>query len=167
MTDTGEFGIIPLDRRQVVREQDALRRFLLSLQEERYTFGLCEDALLRAEALHVLMDSGGHWVGLGGWRRQWGVRVFFLVIHRDQQRQGLGKRLTRSVVATLPPWALLLLQVARGNTQARKLYADAGFVTLYRGKMDVLMAYRNTAYHLSRPVLLLIVRLRAIMRVKR
>ena len=123
-------------------------RFLHTLNEERYTFALGEEELSKSKMMKVAISENGGWIALSGWRHRWWGGVFYLVVHRDHQRQGLGKKLTLDLVKEVPKGMLLLLSVDRSNTRARKLYTDAGFVTLKRGKNHAFMAYRTPLFSL-------------------
>jgi len=131
---------------EILGKRESIARFLLSLREERYSFALEEEDLARSKRMLIAIDDDGNWIALVGWRQRWWGGVFFLVVHRDHQRQGLGKRLTHELVERVPKGMLLLLSVDRSNTRARKLYTDAGFATLKRGKQHAFMALRNTAF---------------------
>jgi len=157
----GSLDIQVLEANQLQENREAITRFVLSLQEERYTFALEVEDLIGSQCMLVARDHGGHWAGLSGWRPRWWGGVFYLVVHRDHQRQGLGKQLTFELARRVPKRMLLLLSVDRSNTRARKLYEDAGFVTLKRGKHHAYMAYRNHAYFYWGVVLRLVMLFRA------
>lgn len=132
----------------VQEHRDKMSHFLLSLNEERFTFALEEEQLLSSQAVMVAANSSGDWLGMAGWRPNWWGGVFFLVVRKDYQRLGIGKRLTLGLVAKVHHGMLLLLSVDRSNTRARKLYTDAGFHTLKRGKSHAFMVLGNRAYTL-------------------
>ena len=145
MSDS-DIEIITLRDSAAGEEWDRITRFLHSLNEERYTFALEEDELSRSSMMKVAVGSDGSWIGMSGWRRRWWGSVFFLVVHRDHQRMGLGKKLTLELVKEVPSRMLLMLSVDRSNTRARKLYTDAGFVTIKRGKNQAFMAFKNPLF---------------------
>lgn len=148
-----ETDIIHLTREDIVREEASIYRFINSLKEERTTFGLSFEKIMTAFYLVVVKDKAtGQWLGLSGYRQKGLIAIFFLVIHRDAQGLGLGRRLTATVLRKFSPWQLMLLSVTRSNLKARRLYDAFGFETLQRGRQDVIMALGNPMLRFVKPM---------------
>ena len=155
-----EIQIHHFNNSEVQAHREELQRFIHSLKEEKLTFSLDYEQILSAKELCVGTDELGNWLGLGGYRLKWGVGIFFLVIHRDMQNKGLGKQLTLEVLKNFPRWRILLLSVSRSNAAARRLYDGAGFKTLHRTSMHVIMGLKQGLFPLVKPILVAIFRLK-------
>lgn len=132
---------------------------MLSLTEEKHTFGLSPDQVMQAHRLWLMKDERGEVIALSGWRVKGWVWRYFIIVHRDHQSRGLGKELTQLALSEQRPHRLLLLSVLRSNTRARKLYDRLGFLPVYRGSPDLYMVYDSTFSRLAKPFLWLVLRL--------
>lgn len=56
--------------------------------------------------------------------REYHATVYDVVVHPDYQRQGIGKRLMREILAPLPVWRVLLV----ADEDAKPFYQQLGFV---------------------------------------
>jgi ribosomal protein S18 acetylase RimI-like enzyme len=131
-----------------------------SLKDEKTTFSLNYEKVMASAHLSVISNDKGEWLGMAGYRKIGMVSLFFLVVHRDAQNLGLGRKLTAMVLNRVYPWQLMLLTVTRSNLKARRLYDAFGFHTLQRGREDVVMALSNSIMRLTKPLLWLALNLR-------
>lgn len=154
------FEIVELKRKEVLEQREAIYRFMNSLKEEKTTFGLSYEKVMSSSCLSVVVHSDGSWLGMAGYRKAGLVAMFFLVVHRDTQSLGLGRRLTATVLKKFNPWELMLLTVTRSNLNARRLYDAFGFQTMQKGRQDVVMALGNPIMRLIKPLLWLALHLR-------
>ena len=124
--------------------QDAILKFLYALTVEQDSFLLTQDQVLKARELFILRDAQNQKVlGLGGIRPQKYYGLFFLVVHKDFQGMGLGKKLMESVLDGVDQNRLLLVTVHRSNVKARKLYKTHKFATIHRHRVLAYMVYEN------------------------
>ena len=124
--------------------QDSVLKFLYSLTTEQESFLLNQEQVLKALELFIIKDLDGQKIiGLAGIRPQKFYGLLFLVVHKDFQGMGLGKKLLLAVLETVPRNKLLLLTVHRSNVKARKLYKTNHFLTMHRHKILAYMIYGN------------------------
>ena len=154
------YEIVALNHKEVLEHRETIYRFMNSLQDEKTTFGLNYEKVMSSFRLSVVVHTDGHWLGMAGYRKVGMVSLFFLVVHRDAQSLGLGRKLTAAVLKNFHPWQLMLLTVTRSNLKARRLYDVFGFQTLKRGREDVIMALGNPIMRLIKPLLWLALNVR-------
>jgi ribosomal protein S18 acetylase RimI-like enzyme len=153
--------IVRMGRKEVLAHQEHIYKFMNSLRDEKNTFSLSFEKVMSSLEMSVVKGADGRWLGMAGYRRESIFAIFFLVVHRDAQSMGLGRRLMISVLRHFPMWRMMLLNVTRSNLKARRLYDAYGFEVLHRGTQDVSMAFMNPMMKLCKPLIWLLIKVRA------
>lgn len=101
----------------------AIQAFYEGLGSELSGFELPLEAALKSFALWGLETEGGEIVGLTGLRRKgYFFDIFFVVVHRNHQGVGWGRKLSELGLNTKNGLRPVLLSVKADNRKARDLY---------------------------------------------
>jgi len=134
-----------------------ITKFYFTLTQEQDSFTLSLEQIQESSQLVLLYNEDEEIVGVAGLRKMFLHSRYFMVVHKDYQGKGYGKKIISKILTAYPKRSLLLLSVGRSNLNARRLYNTVDFKTIYRHKTMAFMLYNNKSGQWFRwPVLLFI-----------
>lgn len=125
--------------------QDSVIKFMYSLTVEQEFLILTQDQVLSSKELFVIKSTNedDKIVGVGGLLEHRFHNLFFMVVNKNYQGIGLGKKLIKDITSTIGTCQLTLLTVHRSNVDSRRLYKTYGFMTIFRHRILATMVYKN------------------------
>ena len=134
-----------------------IMKFYYSLTQEQDSFTLSLEQILDSSQIVLLYNQDNNVVGVAGLRAMFLHSKYFMVVHKDYQGKGYGKKIISQILHNFSKRALLLLSVERSNINARRLYNTVDFKIIYRHKTNAIMLYNNKAGQWFRwPIMLLL-----------
>lgn len=111
--------------------KDELRAFLRALGEERRTFKLGENEMLKSVIL-IGMRKANDVIGIAGVSKHFGLPVVFIGVKSEHQGLGAGGRLLDNLHnIAREKCHLLLLSVVTGNVSAVRLFESREYQKFY------------------------------------
>lgn len=101
--------------------------FLKSLKEERKTFRISDNDILRAKVI-ILEKIGDKIVGIAGINRSFGMPLVFIVVASKYQGRSIGNILMEKINNIAKDnYSYLMLKVMKSNKIAIRLYQKNGY----------------------------------------